>query len=64
MRRSVHRGARGVRFAVTAATLVGLLALGPATARSAQRAQVTVTFLTYASGQASYEALIEIRRAP
>src|SRR4051794_26100380 len=59
MRRSVHRGAQGIRFAVTAVTLFGLLALGPATARSAQRAPVTVTFLTYVSGQAAYEAVIQ-----
>jgi raffinose/stachyose/melibiose transport system substrate-binding protein len=52
-------GANGVRFALATVASFGLLALCPAAARTAQRAQVTVTFLSYVTLQPSYSAVIQ-----
>jgi len=59
MTRSRLDGGRGVRLAITAVALLGLLALGAGDARSGNRAQITLTALIYVAGQPSAEAVIE-----
>jgi raffinose/stachyose/melibiose transport system substrate-binding protein len=49
----------GVRLAVTAVAVLGLLTLGAASARTAPRAQLTITFLSYVTNQPSYSAVIQ-----
>ncbi len=59
MRQSGSSRGHGVRFAVIAVALFGLLALGAAAAPTAQRAPVTLTFLGALTGQPSYSAVIQ-----
>src|SRR6478672_5309656 len=58
MRPSGSSRGHGVRLAVIAVALFGLLALGAAAAPTAQRAPVTVTFLGYVTSEPSYSAVI------
>ena len=59
MRQSDSSRGHGVRFAVIAVALFGLLALGAAAAPTAQRAPVTLTFLGSLTGQPTYSAVIQ-----
>ena len=59
MRQSGSSRGHGVRFAVIAVALFGLLALGAAAAPTAQRAPVTLTFLGSLTGQPTYSAVIQ-----
>src|SRR4051812_39390824 len=58
MRQSGSSRGHGVRFAVIAVALFGLLALSAAAAPTAQRAPVTLTFLGSLTGEPSYSAVI------
>src|SRR4051812_14248186 len=60
MRNSSSWGAHGIRLlALTAVVLFGLLLLGATSARPAQHAHVTVTFLTYVTNEPAYSAVIK-----
>jgi raffinose/stachyose/melibiose transport system substrate-binding protein len=49
----------GKLLAAVAVILAGLLTLGAVAAQSARRDQITLTFLTYVTGQSSYDAIIQ-----
>jgi raffinose/stachyose/melibiose transport system substrate-binding protein len=49
----------GVRLSVAAVALLGVLAVGAGDVQSAKRDQVTLTFLTYVTGEPAYRVMIQ-----